>query len=391
MNKIDSIELLNRFYNITRIPCRVYEKSGMEFYCTQTEQLKKTGREYVQEILERLENEVVVLLHLDESVKIPLIMAGMKDAAYYYVLGPVSYAPLSKLQIGKYHALIGETDPAYCRREAVFSEFSILLELLTDIRKDIYFFETLLQNDETQDIEKQLVEEGIKQVDTFQFNHTIDEEMLLLDFIKEGDCTGIRDYLQRYHLAGPIVCRDVKKNQEYMTVITVSLMARAAISGGATSKECFLLNDVYLKRISESSSIAELKKIVHDAAKEFSEIVKRKKQWSNQSPIVNACKKYVIAHRMEKINLSDIAEYLEVSPPYLCRIFKEQEGITVVSYIQKEKITMACNILKYSDRRINEIAEYLKFESVSYFSRCFKKIMGTSPNQYRKKNRVIDF
>jgi len=44
-------------------------------------------------------------------------------------------------------------------------------------------------------------------------------------------------------------------------------------------------------------------------------------------------------------------------------------------------------MLKYSDRPIADIAQYMGIRSQSDFSMKFKRFMGVSPSKYRETNR----
>ena len=68
---------------------------------------------------------------------------------------------------------------------------------------------------------------------------------------------------------------------------------------------------------------------------------------------------------------------------YLCRIFAKEMGIPIYRYIQREKITVACNLLEHTDRPISEISVYLGFNSQSNFAAIFKKWRNMTPTQYR--------
>ena len=247
-----------------------------------------------------------------------------------------------------------------------------------------------------------------------QENHVYSEERILLDYIRNGDVNGLNLYFEQEHrMRFPVVLKDVKRNWEYMCVVSVSLMARAAIEGGLTSGESFLINDAYLKRISVTKDISKFRELYFEAAHYFAtQVNERKGKWSNYgmsriyifatqvnerkgkeyvNPVVNLCRKYIISHRTKKISLSEVASFANISPAHLCHLFKEYEGITITEYILNEKIDAACNMLKYADCSICEISVYLGFSSVSYFSRCFKKRKGESPKEYRKQNHFADF
>ena len=86
--------------------------------------------------------------------------------------------------------------------------------------------------------------------------------------------------------------------------------------------------------------------------------------------------------------MGELAKKVGISKDYLSRLFRQYEGVPVVEYILNVKIEAACNMLRYSERQVNEIADYLSFGSLGYFSRIFKKKMGVSPQQYRKEMNI---
>ena len=61
---------------------------------------------------------------------------------------------------------------------------------------------------------------------------------------------------------------------------------------------------------------------------------------------------------------------------YLCTRFKNETGMTISTYVQKEKI-------KDSKYTVAQISDALAFSSDSYFCAVFKKITGMTPESYR--------
>lgn len=84
-------------------------------------------------------------------------------------------------------------------------------------------------------------------------------------------------------------------------------------------------------------------------------------------------------------NIGEICSRFDISEGYLCRAFKNQTGMTVVQYMNTLKINYACRFLsdRYSNKNISYIANECGFESSSYFIRVFKKMIGTTPMNYR--------
>ena len=69
---------------------------------------------------------------------------------------------------------------------------------------------------------------------------------------------------------------------------------------------------------------------------------------------------------------------------YLARIFKEQFGVTINSYLAQIRITHAKQLLRFSDLTVEQIGQTCGIEEPAYFARVFKKVEGTTPGEYRR-------
>ena len=78
-----------------------------------------------------------------------------------------------------------------------------------------------------------------------------------------------------------------------------------------------------------------------------------------------------------------MAEKLHISPRYLTDLLKEETGKTALELIHLFLIGEAKNLLAEGDLNVSEISHLLGFENTTYFSRLFKKEVGTSPNQFK--------
>ena len=68
----------------------------------------------------------------------------------------------------------------------------------------------------------------------------------------------------------------------------------------------------------------------------------------------------------------------------MSNFFKKKTGYALFEYINEVRIQKACDILRYSDRTVLEVAYEVGFNSISLFNRTFKKLRGTTPREYRK-------
>lgn len=95
-------------------------------------------------------------------------------------------------------------------------------------------------------------------------------------------------------------------------------------------------------------------------------------------------KEYLDRHYTEKIYLDNLAEAFYINKFYLTRIFKEQFGISIHNYLLQTRITHAKQLLRFSDKTIENISAECGIEDANYFSRIFKKVEGISPGEFRK-------
>jgi len=83
--------------------------------------------------------------------------------------------------------------------------------------------------------------------------------------------------------------------------------------------------------------------------------------------------------------VSFMAEKLHVSPRYLTDLLKEETGKTALELIHLFLIGEAKNLLTEGELNISEISLSLGFDNPSYFSKLFKKEVGTTPNKFKDR------
>lgn len=103
-------------------------------------------------------------------------------------------------------------------------------------------------------------------------------------------------------------------------------------------------------------------------------------------PAIRIVKRYIRAHYREDISLSALAEMVNISPVYLSRLFKKEEGINFLDYLNQCRIEEARNLLRDIQLNINDISELSGFHNTKYFSKIFKKSVGITPSEYRRRH-----
>jgi len=99
---------------------------------------------------------------------------------------------------------------------------------------------------------------------------------------------------------------------------------------------------------------------------------------------INRITHYIYHNLDRKICLHEIGEVACMHPAGVGRFFRKWTGFTLVAYINAVRIGKACRMLDETSQPINSIAYQCGFSNLSYFNRCFKRLKGIKPGQYRK-------
>lgn len=383
-------EGFSNIYKFSQIPLHIFSKDGKsiaEYGGTSASEYDKNKINLLKNLLR---NQDFVSLPYDAPL--PVFVFGCRGKDYDFILGPFAYGKLDSFECRR--LIKKEKMGSFPERSIpdVLTIASLLFELYSDAdysSDDLY--ELLYEASASSDFEKSLTHETVRQLDSFEKNHTLLEEDDFFLHITNGDTEILQKNYDSLRPSYPVIINNILKNEEYMAVLIISFGWRAAIRGGLASAEAFLMNDLYLQQLASCKNIKDIHSLVKKSIISSSEQVRRKKREKGLNYYVEECKKYIISKRFEKLDLQTIADEIGISKEYLQKLFKHYEGIPITEYILNVKLEAAQNMLKYSDKKVSDIADYLCFGTLSYFSDIFKRKIGCSPNAYRKNNRPSGF
>ncbi len=75
---------------------------------------------------------------------------------------------------------------------------------------------------------------------------------------------------------------------------------------------------------------------------------------------------------------------MHVSTGYLSTIVKKNQGETFINILTAKRMKKAKEYLFITSKKIMEIAKACGYSDYHYFSYCFKKFYGISPNKMRE-------
>ena len=82
--------------------------------------------------------------------------------------------------------------------------------------------------------------------------------------------------------------------------------------------------------------------------------------------------------------MAALAQILYTSTRQLRRLMIICYGCSAREVLMKKRLDLACQLLRYSDSSVTEIAEQIGFHSEKYFSVCFRRHFDMTPSKYRR-------
>lgn len=138
------------------------------------------------------------------------------------------------------------------------------------------------------------------------------------------------------------------------------------------------------KRMIEATGITELKKLlVQHICENMEQLIGDSK--SNLSPAIRTAKIFIANNYKQDIGLGDVARVVNLSSVYFSGLFKKEMGENFVDYLNRVRIDAAKVLLKDVRNNIGEIAEQCGFSDTRYFAKIFKRSVGITPSDYRKR------
>jgi AraC-like DNA-binding protein len=95
--------------------------------------------------------------------------------------------------------------------------------------------------------------------------------------------------------------------------------------------------------------------------------------------------RYIREHVDTRINLTEAAAAVHLSPNYLTHLLKKETGKTFVELVTARRMEKARELLSQTALRVTEIAEAVGFEDVAYFTRRFRQHFRLGPREYRNR------
>lgn len=144
----------------------------------------------------------------------------------------------------------------------------------------------------------------------------------------------------------------------------------------------FLYRKDYLETVLSFHSFDELRHWFTDKIMAAARNINDSKN-EKESSTVGKAKSYILQNFDKELSLEDVSKYVDISPYYFSKLFKEETEQTFIEYLTSLRIEKAKQMLNNPNVTIKEICVAVGYSDPNYFSRIFKKVTGQTPTEYR--------
>ncbi|GIO88751.1 hypothetical protein J25TS5_56830 [Paenibacillus faecis] len=117
----------------------------------------------------------------------------------------------------------------------------------------------------------------------------------------------------------------------------------------------------------------------------------REKRLAQGGKSVEVVKRWIEEHYSEQAELSSLAGLVYLTPTYLSKLFKQETGMTITDYLIEIRIKRAKQLLADSSNlKIHEVGHEVGYPDPAYFNKLFKRMVGVTPNEYKRISHSKD-
>lgn len=217
--------------------------------------------------------------------------------------------------------------------------------------------------------------------------YPFDVEDQLLRAISDGDKTTAAALLNR--LLGYIYFfTDQPDSVQTRVTELLVLICRAAIRGGASCKVIFAVSHQYMQQLRAIRTQEEMTNYLAKILNRLTDLVFDLVDSKHKNMIRNAVS-YMTLNCAKDISLRETADQVGYSCSHFSKIFKEETGFGFRAYLNRIRIDKAKGMLLSEDTAMIRVCEACGFTDQSYFCKVFKKMVGVTPDRFRKQGRRI--
>lgn len=393
MASVDIKYLATVIGNLAGIPVRLYEKDKLVLFHSLQDFPEDPIKPYVTEVLKIKERIGYFMTPYFNYYGV------VNTDGFTLVIGPSRLTPMSE---GDVRALAFACDVDALETErfitAMRSLVQMPLESIVQILctvnhavtgeklslEDLTIYD-LEQNALSYEMERERIDRTPDPVGGKEVHNTLALEETLMNMVRKGDTSALKEWVANAPaVRGGMIAGDAIRQLKNTFIVTATLTSRSAIRGGLDIEEALSLSDSYIRKCEMLASAEQIINLQYHMVLDYTDRVERVRHGKTPTKLVRDVTSYVRKNISQKTSVDELAKALFISRTHLATRFKEESGMTLTDFILSEKTEEAKRLLRYTDKSLLAIGEYLGFSSQSHFTKAFRKYTTMTPGEYRK-------
>lgn len=132
--------------------------------------------------------------------------------------------------------------------------------------------------------------------------------------------------------------------------------------------------------------ISLIRSVLHDITAAPVSLSERRR---SEDELFQTVVSYMKEHLKEHLTIEQICRDNLTSRSLLQRAFADNTDCGIIDYFSLMKINAAKQLIRENNMNFSQIAEYMGYNSIHYFSRHFKKLTGETPSAYASRVRGL--
>lgn len=108
-----------------------------------------------------------------------------------------------------------------------------------------------------------------------------------------------------------------------------------------------------------------------------------------KNPKIEKCTRYIAENLDSELTAQEIAAYANISYSYFSGLFKRETGRSFSEYLTLARLQQSVWMLRHSKNTIEEISDYVGFNTPNYFSTVFKRYVGVKPSEFKQTSEIF--
>lgn len=210
-------------------------------------------------------------------------------------------------------------------------------------------------------------------------------EGAFLEALQNGDRTVLKQLASFDQYPVPSIGNgDPVRAYKNLLICAVAVAVRAVAKNGVDFERLQNFSNDFINQIEATYQIPRLTNMYYGLFEQLFDMIDEHDA-TQYVRSIHACIHYIRQHLSSPLTLQEMAEHIDLHSRYLAALFKKETGMTVFTYIARERVAVAKRLLQYTSEPIIMIANDVGYSNQSYFTQLFKKHEGLTPKQYRDK------